>query len=389
MRRPLRRQRARARRVCPASALACWALSLPGLATGERLVVALAERPWEAPGGASVAACRLLAPERLCALAGKKGDARLIPFDRFAEALARNFRTFRGHIVIGAAGIAVRALAPLLRHKSVDAPVVVLDAGGRYAVSLLSGHWGGGNSLARHVAALLGGEAVITTASDAVSGAAPPLDELARTAGLRILDWDRLPRVAAALLEGDPVPLSDPLSCLPDAAPPRFRRGAETACGDTPLVHIHWKHTPPGPDMLRMAAPLLHAGVGARRGVPAADIVAAVGAALAEHGLEPAALASLATVTEKAAEPGLCEAARRLGVPLLAYPAPRLAAVSVPHPSAAAGDRFGLPPFSVCEAAALLAAQEARPDGHAVLVAPKTVFQGSVTVAVAVCQGEK
>lgn len=388
MRRPFRRPRPRAQADSPVSALACWALSLPGLATGQRLVARLAEKPWEAPGGAAVTECRLFAPARLCALAGKDGETRPLPFSRFAEALAQNFRTYRGHVIVGAAGIAVRALAPLLRHKGEDAPVVVLDAGGRFAVSLLSGHWGGGNALARHVASLLGGEAVITTASDALPDGPLPLDELARGAGLRILDWDRLPRVAAALLEGDAVPLSDPLSCLPEAEEPRFRRGAEAPSGDIPLVRIHWKHTPPGPGVLRMAAPLLHAGVGSRRGVPPADIVAAVRAVLAEHGLEPAALASLATVTEKAAEPDLRDAARRLGLPLLAYPAPRLAAVAVPHPSVAAGARFGLDPFSVCEGAALLAAQEARPGGHAALLVPKTVFQGRVTVAVAVCQGE-
>ena len=41
-----------------------------------------------------------------------------MPFARFADALARRFRKFRGHVIIGAAGIAVRALAPLVRHKS-------------------------------------------------------------------------------------------------------------------------------------------------------------------------------------------------------------------------------------------------------------------------------
>ncbi|MBD5627724.1 MAG: cobalamin biosynthesis protein CbiG [Desulfovibrio sp.] len=360
-------------------------MSHPGLATGRRVAARLAEQPWEAPEGGSVAHCRLLAPARLCALDRGNGEAAAVPFARFADALARDFRTYRGHIVVGAAGIAVRALAPLLRHKSEDAPVVVLDAAGRYAVSLLSGHWGGGNSLARHVARLLGGEAVITTASDAHPGSPPALDELARAASLRILDWDKLPRVAAALLEGEPVPLSDPLSYLPAAREPRFLRGPEMARGAVPLVHIHWKRMPPRPDVLRMAAPLLHAGVGCRRGVDAASIERAVRETLAEHGLEAAAVASLATVEEKAEEPGLVEAARRLGVPLLAYPAPELAAVPVPHPSEAAGARFGLPPFSVCEAAALLAAQAARPAGNAILLAPKTVFQGRVTVAIALC----
>lgn len=346
----------------------------------------LTEQPWEAPEGGTVAGCRLLAPARLCALDRESGDGGPVPFVHFADALAREFRAARGHIVIGAAGIAVRALAPLLRHKSEDPPVIVLDAAGKYAVSLLSGHWGGGNSLARHVARLLGGEAVITTASDATADRPPPLDELARAAGLRILDWDKLPRVAAALLEGASVPLSDPCDCLPQAGAPRFLRGARRSPGDIPLVSIHWKHLAPAPDVLRMAAPLLTAGVGCRRGVAAADIVTAVREVLAHYGLEAAALAALATVTEKAEEPGLAEAAARLGVPLRAFPAGPLAGMPVPHPSAAAGARFGLPPFSVCEGAALMAAQGVR--GRALLLVPKTIFKGRVTVAIAVCQGE-
>ena len=373
----------------PAAVLACWALSREGLGTGLKLAALLAEQPWEAPEGGAVTECRIFAPARLCARGLESGEAAPLPFARFAEALAQNFRAWRGHMVIGAAGIAVRALAPLLRHKSEDAPVVVLDAAGRFAVSLLSGHWGGGNSLARHVAHLLGGEAVITTASDTMPDGPPALDELARAAGLNILDWDRLPRVAAALLEGEPVPLSDPCGCLPEAREPRFLRGAESARGDIPLVSVHWKRTPPAPGLLRVAAPLLHAGVGCRRGVDAASIESAVRAALADHGLEGAALVSLATVTEKAAEPGIAAAAARLGARLLAFPAARLAGVPVPHPSPAAGARFGLAPFSVCEGAALLAAQEARPAGNAVLLAPKTVFQGRVTVAVALAQGEQ
>lgn len=381
LRRPLRRPPARAR-AREAGALACWALSLEGLSTARRLAGRLARQPWPAPGGATLDACALWAPARICALAGGDGPAPR-PFARFAAALAGNFRSARGHVIIGAAGIAVRALAPLVRHKSEDPPVVVLDAAGRHAVSLLSGHWGGANALARHVAALLGGEAVITTASDAAPDGAPALDELARAAGLRILDWERLPRVAAALLEGAAVPLSDPLGLLPAAAGPHFLRGAAQARGDVPLVSVHWRKSAPGPGRLRVAAPLLHAGVGCRKGVDAADILAALREALARHGLEPAALASLATVAEKAAEPGLVEAAAQLGLPLMAFAAHKLAAVPAPHPSAAAGARFGLPPFSVCEGAALLAAHHAEPRGRALLLAPKSVHAGRVTVAIA------
>lgn len=376
--------------AAPAS-LACWTLSRQGLATALALAARLAETPWTPPeGGAALGTCRLFAPARLCAPEAAGGGAACAaafrPFARFSAALGRNYRRHRGHIVIGAAGIAVRALAPLLRHKSVDPPVVVLDPAGRFAVSLLSGHWGGGNALARHLGRLLRAQPVITTASDAEAHAPPALDMLARGAGLRILDWERLPRVAAALLEGEPVPLRDPSACLPEAQAPRFRRVAAAdipAAGEVPLVDVHWERRAPAPGLLRLAARRLHAGVGCRRGADAPTILAALARTLEDHGLEPAALASLSTVTEKTDEPGMGEAARRLGVPLLAFAAPQLAAISTPHPSPAAGQRFGLPPFSVCEAAALLAARQAAPGGTAVLLAPKTVFAGRVTVAVA------
>lgn len=398
-RRPSRRQPRRRPETAPSGgnavfpALACWALSRQGLAAARALAALLAETPWAPPGGdADVNACNLFAPARLCApesAAAQGGDFRdadFRPFARFSAALARNYRRHRGHVVIGAAGVAVRALAPLLRHKSEDPPVVVLDAAGRFAVSLLSGHWGGGNDLARHLGRLLRAQPVITTASDAAPGAPPALDILARDAGLRILDWERLPRVAAALLEGEPVPLFDPCACLSGAHAPRFQRVAAEelpAAGEVPLVAVHWERRAPAPGLLRLAARRLHAGVGCRRGTDARAILAALARTLEEHGLEPAALASLSTVTEKTDEPGMAEAARRLGVPLLAFAAPQLAAVPAPHPSRAAGRRFGLPPFSVCEAAALLAAQQAAPAAATVLLAPKTVFAGLVTVAVA------
>ncbi|AJT67904.1 cobalamin biosynthesis protein [Streptomyces chattanoogensis] len=100
-------------------------------------------------------------------------------------------------------------------------------------------------------------------------------------------------------------------------------------------------------------APLI-VGVGARRGVPVAEVVELIADALAAAGCTGRPVLALATVTAKAAEPGLTGAARRLGVPLWTYPARALAAVRVPDPSGAAAAAVGTP--SVAEAAALLAA---------------------------------
>jgi cobalt-precorrin 5A hydrolase/precorrin-3B C17-methyltransferase len=111
------------------------------------------------------------------------------------EALREAWQSSRQVVFFGALGIAVRLVTPLLQTKDADPAVVVVDDAGRYAISLVAGHEGGANELARRVAQALGAEAVITTASEVLvkrdlvlgvgcsSGAAAnEIEELARRA---------------------------------------------------------------------------------------------------------------------------------------------------------------------------------------------------------------
>lgn len=91
--------------------------------------------------------------------------------ERFAGTLDLTreiFEKVRGLVYIAPCGVAVRAVAPCLKHKTTDPAVVVVDAGGRWAVSLLSGHEGGANDLAITVGNILGAEPVISTTTEAV-----------------------------------------------------------------------------------------------------------------------------------------------------------------------------------------------------------------------------
>ena len=89
-------------------------------------------------------------------------------FDRLAELSQEVFPLYQGLVYIAPIGAVVRAIAPCIRHKTVDPAVVAVDVGGRWAVSLLSGHEGGANELAIAVANILDAEPVISTTTEAV-----------------------------------------------------------------------------------------------------------------------------------------------------------------------------------------------------------------------------
>lgn len=88
-------------------------------------------------------------------------------FAGITELTGRLFQRQRPLVFVAPAGVAVRAIAPYIRHKSTDPAVVVVDVRARWAVSLLSGHEGGANALALKTANILGCEPVITTSSEA------------------------------------------------------------------------------------------------------------------------------------------------------------------------------------------------------------------------------
>jgi cobalt-precorrin 5A hydrolase len=91
--------------------------------------------------------------------------------ERFAAIMdltATVFANYTGLVYIAPCGVAVRAIAPHLKHKTRDPAVVVVDVCGRWAVSLAGGHEGGANDLAVAVANILSAEPVITTTTEAL-----------------------------------------------------------------------------------------------------------------------------------------------------------------------------------------------------------------------------
>ncbi|MEU6258248.1 precorrin-3B C(17)-methyltransferase [Streptomyces sp. NPDC047043] len=256
-----------------------------------------------------------------------------------------------------ATGAVVRLVAPLLGDKKSDPGVVCVDEGGRFAVSLVGGHGGGANELAEQVGELLGARPVVTTATDAVG--IPGLDTL----GLPV-EGD-VAGVTRALLDGEPVALDTevawPLPPLPFTA-----EGTRT-------VRLTDRAVEPADGEVLLRPPTLVVGVGASKGAPADEVLGLVEGALRDAGLSARSVAELATVDAKREEPGIVEAAARLGVPVVTYSAEELAKVEVPNPSDAPLTAVGTP--SVAEASALARGGELlvpkrkseRADGHAAM----------------------
>ncbi|ABB39975.1 precorrin-3B C17-methyltransferase [Oleidesulfovibrio alaskensis G20] len=334
----------------------------------------------------------LFLPHRLAGLADSTTAPRTERFLRLADAVRHAFSIYDGLIFIAACGIAVRSIAPLLQGKDRDPAVVVLDQQGLHAVSLLSGHLGGANALACRIAAMTGGTPVITTATD--TEGLPSLDLLAAENNMAIARLTAVRHVNAALLEGRQVAVADRHDLLKLKNHPcglfihtdEHSLDNRYAALPSVLVTIHASAARRAPaDRLVLHPRILHAGLGCRKNVPAPRAAEHLLRLLEAHDITPLALASLASVEAKRAEPAMHEASRRLGVPVIFFSSAALAAIAVPNPSSRPLKAVGTP--SVAEAAALLAARtnnECRCTQHAAahLIIPKAA-DGDVTAAVA------
>ncbi len=280
-----------------------------------------------------------------------------LAFVRLAEAFGEAFAKGENLVCVMAAGIVVRSLAPYLKGKDTDPAVVVVDEAGRFAISLLSGHLGGANDLARRVAQILGGAPVITTATD-VHGL-PALDVLARELGLAIDNLAGVRPVHMALLEGRPFRMVDPdgfLDKVVSMHPELFDMEPDldrALAGSGPAVYVGCRERDWPPEWLRLRPKNLVAGMGCHKGTPAAELVDFIKATFQQAGLSLFSLKALATIEAKKEEPGLQMAARILGVEFLWFTATELKDIPVPNPSPAVARHLQV--ASVSEAAALRA----------------------------------
>lgn len=245
-------------------------------------------------------------------------------YSRLSTLLKDIFNKYSGLIFIMATGIVVRTIAPLLESKLTDPAVVVMDEKGQNIISLLSGHVGGANDLTLKLARKLGGNPVITTATDINYLVAP--DVVASKLGLYPVSKEGIQVLNSALLRGETVEyfVDEETPCSRSYIT-KLRKNAITAhlYSKAELERvikttkgykaIITKHSLPADESVLYLKPRkLVAGIGCRKGTSSVLIMKALTSACGAIGWGPERVDELASSVVKANEQGLLSVGKKL-----------------------------------------------------------------------------
>lgn len=216
-------------------------------------------------------------------------------------------------VFVGAAGIAVRAVAPYLRTKTIDPPVLVIDEEGRFVIPILSGHLGGANRLARQIAERIGATSVVTAATDLRGIFA--VDSFSAENGYAVLDPGLIKTVSSRLLDGEEVGLSTEMN-IAGPLPKNIAIRAEGTVGIFIGTETDRK---PFNKTLRLVPKCFHLGIGTRREITFDELLDFVTGRLQAEMIPPEAVASISSIDLKRNEQAIVRLAERFDVPFQTY----------------------------------------------------------------------
>lgn len=226
-----------------------------------------------------------------------------------------NFKKGNVLVFIGACGIAVRAVAPLIKDKTEDAAVIVIDEEGKFVIPILSGHMGGGVAAAKELSGIIGATAVITTASDVRGEFA--VDVFAKNNGLVINDMKKAKSFSEYLLEHnkafyqvDPefedvlevITCRDSLKRVKDLDEQGDCEGSFTISPKTC-----------GIEQLQLIPKCIVLGVGCRKGKEGSELIKFADRILDELSLDKRSVLAVTSIDLKSKEAGITELAEYYG----------------------------------------------------------------------------
>ncbi len=277
-------------------------------------------------------------------------------------------------VFIGAAGIAVRSIAPYIKSKATDPAVIVTDDRGENVIPILSGHIGGGNALAGKIAKILGARAVITTSSD-INGVFS-IDEWAARNGMVIDDISGIKAVSSKLLKNEKVYFRSYVNINGD--PPQGLIPARDGMEDKDTTVVIGINRARNDTALHIIPRICVIGTGCRKGTDSEKYLAAFEKFCEENDISEKSVALISSIDIKAEEVCIKSLCRKLGSELKAYSAGELNEAGLSEgeftSSSFVEDVTGTD--SVCERSAVRAAGADR------LLVKKTVYDG-ITFAAA------
>jgi len=283
------------------------------------------------------------------------------------------FENSNSIIFIGAAGIAVRAIAPFLKNKASDPAVIVINETGEYVIPILSGHLGGANKLSERLACFLGGRAIITTATD-INGVFS-VDVWAKENGLHIFNIENIKHISAALLNGQKIGFRCDFPV--EGELPEFFTKGTTDSGI--YIYDHEKQNadkPPFKNTLFLCPKLFAVGVGCRKGILEELLEEVFLETLAAENIPKNLVCSVATIDIKKEEEAIIRLCDKFRYSLKFYTNEELMEAKGSF-SSSEFVRAVTGVDNVCERAAILASD------HGKLIVGKTIRSG-VTAAIAV-----
>lgn len=284
------------------------------------------------------------------------------------DAVAAHWHDFNAFIFIGAMGICVRTIAPLIEDKHTDPAVICIDSTAQHVIPVLSGHVGGANDLARQVASILGASPIITTQSD--NSGLWALDTLAQR-----FHWHAdchngdMNNCIFAFVNQEPTALllhvrDDGTDYLEQTLPDHVTLITDIKEADPAtyrlliIVSPRRMHHPTGMPVLHFVPQVATIGFGlAHHPDNYQDIYDEINDRLADCGYLPCAR-RYCTIDVKADEPFVQELATKHKAQVHFFTADELSNVEVPHPSETVRKHVGTP--SVSEAAAILGSDNGR-----------------------------
>jgi len=277
------------------------------------------------------------------------------------------FNNWDAHVFIMATGIVVRCIAPCLKSKFDDPAVIVGDEKGTYLISLLSGHWGNANWLARELAGLNQSTPVITTSTD-VQGIVA-VEDLIR-------DWHALPeslrpvkKLNSVLANAGKLEVywdSKTIFKKPNFLPERYVFSSSLQDADIIVSNMQMP-ADVAEQKLVLRIPYFSLGIGCRRNISFQQLWDNFNTFINTHQLAISSLKSISSISLKKTEPALLELGKKLSLPLQFYDVDELKEfVSDKNYSSFVNKTTGV--GSVCEPAAMRGCRNPR------LFIPKTSY---------------